>query len=165
MVITDFKKQLAAAYTLHPNDKDLLPREIISEFFEELFEYQTAESEHNYGGMYLEALDTAVVAYRIWKGEYKGGREPYYYEADPADHFSMFKIVLYNVEKERRITIAEENRDNMIAMANRLAVAMYSGESDEKIKEYAAVCVCRALFFAYLANKHIQKVKDDEVDV
>lgn len=75
MVIDDFHNWLDEAWRIHPEDKDLSPREIISELQEEVFELAAALEEKDKLHAYNEALDVAVVAFRIALGEFKAQKK------------------------------------------------------------------------------------------
>lgn len=140
---------------LHPNDKELSPRKIANDLFEEVFEAEVAEEAYDKLSLFRELLDIAVVAFRIAAGEFK--HEPNSLNFEP-NRESCMSIIKSWVKMEGDLFKVNTVFD-VLTVANNLAVALYTLEINFP---YINSTACRCAGYALaLADKVQSGVFDD----
>lgn len=150
-----FTEAIKNGEQLHPNDKELTPRQIANDLFEEVFEAEVAEDDQDKLSLVRELLDIAVVAFRIAVGEFK--HEPNSVGLVPSRDACLSTIRSW-IKLEGRLFEIDTVFDVLVG-ANSLAVNLYTSEINYPHISYTA-CRCAGYALA-LANKLQSGVFDD----
>lgn len=155
MVMDDFVKKLDLAWKIYPHDDRLTAREMAGELFEEICELAVALDEENKLATYQEALDVAVVAFRIALGEFS------YFKELPRNYIvlrGVIGLIRFVIKKEEiSVTI-----DDVSSQLSELALAMYKPEIPEEYYMPALMCASYALIIAERTQAEFEESRDEK---
>ena len=141
----EFKKALERARRLHGENKTLTARQIAGEYGEECIELLVALLAKDFKQSYNEAIDVAVVAFRIAMGEFADSNAVNKPEADVLD-------VLWSVYEV--VQRWKDSKSSLEAESLSLSVALFRTPIDPEYFQNAISCAAFALCIADIAQRY-----------